>query len=160
MLGLAGLFFGVENLIANRKYANKKYYHGMQQLRKKVAVIRDGEKYIMGYEKLVVGDLVNIYAGDEIMADCIAVETKDVFTDESSMTGESDVISKMPIADCLNKKNEYLSQGRRNTVGFADLISPVMMSGTNIKNGTGKMVVIAVGEMKVFGKIQQMIQYE
>lgn len=45
---------------------------------------------------MVVGDLINIKIGDQICADGIVVEANDIEMDEAAITGESDLMMKVP----------------------------------------------------------------
>jgi cation-transporting P-type ATPase E len=59
------------------------------------AVIRDGKMSTVGPEELVVGDLVEIGSGDQIVLDGQLVSGR-LQADESQLTGESDLIGKGP----------------------------------------------------------------
>jgi cation-transporting ATPase E len=58
-------------------------------------VIRDGAEQELGPEQLVVGDLLVVHAGDQIVLDGHVVEGK-IQVDESQLTGESNLIGKAP----------------------------------------------------------------
>ena len=45
-------------------------------------------------EELVVGDLIELEAGDTVPADCLAVECQDMATNESVLTGEPEAMLK------------------------------------------------------------------
>ncbi len=95
------------------------------------AVIRDAKQLSVTDEDIVVGDIlsVNAHALATIPADCVLLgPPADLKMDESTLTGESKMISKMP--------------------------GDVVLSGTNAVQGSGKMVVIAVGVHSVAGKIR------
>ncbi len=59
------------------------------------SVIRDGTEQQVAPEQLVVGDLLSIRAGDQVVLDGNVVEGK-VQVDESQLTGESNLIGKTP----------------------------------------------------------------
>jgi Ca2+ transporting ATPase len=95
------------------------------------AVIRDGKQVSVIDDDIVVGDIlsVNSHSLASIPADCILLgPAADLKMDESTLTGESKTISKRP--------------------------GDVILSGTNASQGSGKMVVIAVGVYSVAGKIK------
>lgn len=95
------------------------------------SVIRDGKQVSVTDDEIVVGDIlsVNSHALASIPADCILLgPPSDLKMDESTLTGESVLISKHP--------------------------GDVILSGTNAAQGSGKMVVIAVGINSVAGKIR------
>ncbi len=57
------------------------------------SVVRDGEVRTVGPEELVVGDLIEVTAGDQIVVDGVLAEGR-LEVDESQLTGESDVVPK------------------------------------------------------------------
>jgi cation-transporting ATPase E len=62
--------------------------------RPKIAVIREGQEKTVNPDDLVVGDLIVIRAGDQMVVDGVVVGDGKVEVDESMLTGESDSISK------------------------------------------------------------------
>lgn len=95
------------------------------------SVIRDGKQVTVIDDDIVVGDVlsVNSHALASIPADCVLLgPAADLKMDESTLTGESDPVKKKP--------------------------GDVILSGTNAVQGSGKMVVIAVGINSVSGKIR------
>jgi calcium-translocating P-type ATPase len=95
------------------------------------AVIRDGKQVAVTDHDIVVGDIlsVNSHSLASIPADCIVLgPATDLKVDESTLTGESKLISKKP--------------------------GDIVLSGTSAVQGSGKMVVIAVGINSVAGKIK------
>lgn len=95
------------------------------------SVIRDGKQVSVTDDDIVVGDIlsVNSHSLASIPADCVLLgPAADLKMDESTLTGESHMISKKP--------------------------GDVVLSGTSAVQGSGKMVVIAVGVYSVAGKIK------
>ena len=106
--------------------------------------IRNKIKINTKSEDLLVGDIIYITLGDVIPADLLIIESNGIKIDESSLTGESNSVSKEKFENCISnplKKN----------------ISPILLSGTNCIEGNGKALVIGVGEKSTKGKIQRMI---
>src|SRR5574339_1046330 len=66
----------------------------LEMVQLKTIVIRDGNKLTISTRQIVPGDLVVLNAGSGIPADCIIVESKDLFVNESTLTGESYPIEK------------------------------------------------------------------
>ncbi len=62
--------------------------------RPKATVVRDGAEQQLEPEKLVVGDLLVIHPGDQIVVDGPVVGTGRLEVDESLLTGESNLITK------------------------------------------------------------------
>ena len=67
--------------------------------------------------------------------------------DESALTGESDAMKKEKFDKCLELKNK----------GEKKLPSPLILSGTNCIEGSGKGIVIAVGEHSQKGIIRRTV---
>jgi len=58
------------------------------------SVVRDGAAQTVAPEELVVGDLVRVKAGDQIVADGTVVESELLMLDESILTGESEPVAR------------------------------------------------------------------
>lgn len=98
------------------------------------AVIRDGKQVSVTDDDVVVGDILSVNSHNlaSIPADCVLLgPPMDLKMDESSLTGESNLIGKKP--------------------------GDVVLSGTTASQGSGKMVVIAVGVNSVAGKIKAQV---
>jgi len=106
----------------------------------------------------MVGDIVKIVEGMEIPADGIVFEASDLTTDESAMTGETDPIKKNVLDKCIAKRDEIINNGDKNGAGKHDVMSPLIMSGTRVLTGEGKMVVIVVGDSSCLGKIAAILR--
>jgi cation-transporting ATPase E len=58
------------------------------------SVVRDGSPRAVAVEELVVGDLVRLKAGDQVVADGLLVESDGLTLDESILTGESEPVAR------------------------------------------------------------------
>ena len=67
------------------------------------------------------------------------------------MTGQTEPIHKNTLQRCLKKKKEV---GTDSEDCKHEIPSPVMMSGTKVLTGEGKMIVVVVGELSCVGKIR------
>lgn len=74
------------------------------------------------------------------------------------MTGETDPIKKDIMEKCIAKRDKYLAEGEKNNAGKHGVPSPLIMSGTRILTGEGKMVVIVVGDSSCLGKIAAILR--
>ena len=108
-------------------------------------VIRDGARKRIAGREVVRGDLVVLMEGDRVPADAVLVESRDLQTDESLLTGESVPVRKIAGGDA------FPSNGRRP--GGDDL--PYVFSGSLVVRGTGIGEVIAIGALSEIGKIGQ-----
>merc|ERR1719317_1682937 len=71
--------------------------------------------------EIVVGDIISVKYGDLLPADGLVMQSNDLKVDESSLTGESDQVNKGIGTD------------------------PMVLSGTHVMEGSGKILVTAVG---------------
>ncbi len=109
-----------------------------------VNVIRDGNLYRIDSSELVPGDVVEIEAGNILMADVRLIETINFSCDESSLTGESVPVEKD--ASAILKKDTVL--GERINMAF---------SGCAVTNGKAKGIVVATGRDTELGHIAKLL---
>ena len=118
-------------------------YKFNKKLRSKIVsttkVIRDNKELEIKVENVVIGDVISLNAGSIIPADCIVVNSKDLFVNESVFTGESILVEKKE----TNKK-EYDN--------LFDIKNVLYMSSSVI-SGTAKAIVVKTGFDTYLGKI-------
>ncbi|XP_074133087.1 plasma membrane calcium-transporting ATPase 3 isoform X4 [Sminthopsis crassicaudata] len=105
-------------------WSKEKQFRGLQsriEQEQKFQVIRKGQVIQVPVAELVVGDIAQIKYGDLLPADGVLIQGNDLKIDESSLTGESDHVRKAVDKD------------------------PMLLSGTHVMEGSGRMVVTAVG---------------
>ena len=85
-------------------------------------VVRDGRQREVGPEELVVGDLIAVEAGDQIVVDGRLAEGR-IEVDESQLTGESDLVPKRAGDQVYSGSYPTSGRGRyvAETVGEASL---------------------------------------
>lgn len=110
--------------------------------------------------QLVSGDIVKINEGMDIPVDMLLLEAHDVTTNESALTGEPDAIKKKIYRECLEKRDEIIANGQKNSSKSHDVYSPILMSGTSILTGEGRAIVLMVGEGSVIGQIRKYLIQE
>ena len=110
----------------------------------KVQVLRDGKPVEIFIEKVVLGDIILVNAGDVIPADCRILESKDLFVDEATLTGETYPAEKSP---GFLPPDTGLS-GRTN----------VLWMGTHVVSGSGKVVAVTTGKKTKFGEVSQQLK--
>ena len=113
----------------------------------KYNIIRNGvpKEYIS--DDILVGDLIMINYGDIMAADLLLIEGNGIKMDESALTGESDAMKKEPFNKCIELKEK----------GETKLPSPLILSGTNCVEGSGKAIVLAVGDHSQKGIIRRTV---
>jgi cation-transporting P-type ATPase E len=62
----------------------------------RIRVIRDGQRQDLAVADLVAGDLVDLRAGDQLVADGVVRTSAGLQADESLLTGESEPVDKQP----------------------------------------------------------------
>ncbi|XP_074127206.1 plasma membrane calcium-transporting ATPase 1 isoform X1 [Sminthopsis crassicaudata] len=105
-------------------WSKEKQFRGLQsriEQEQKFTVIRGGQVIQIPVADITVGDIAQVKYGDLLPADGILIQGNDLKIDESSLTGESDHVKKT-----LDK-------------------DPLLLSGTHVMEGSGRMVVTAVG---------------
>ena len=103
--------------------------------KKDIKVKRDGKEIVeISIDDLLVGDILHLNYGD--IAPCDGILIKDsVVMDESAMTGESDLQTKVAVDS-----------------KFSEKVNPFIISGTQVMEGSGLVLALAVGSNKVSGK--------
>lgn len=132
---------GISSFIQNIKTSDT-----VDNLLKMVSVTtnikRDGEDQELSTDEVVVGDVINLAAGDMVPADMRLLYSKDLFCTTSSINGDYEpkekIANKPPR---FNKVNDYLDYPN------------ILYEGTTIISGSGTGVVFATGEHTLFGKI-------
>ena len=131
-------------------YQKEQKFHELNEVQSegtKYKLIRHGQPEDHVSDDLLVGDLIMINYGDIMAADILLIEGNGIKMDESALTGESDAMKKEKFDKCLELKNK----------GEKKLPSPLILSGTNCIEGSGKGIVIAVGEHSQKGIIRRTV---
>ncbi|OMJ69081.1 hypothetical protein SteCoe_33300 [Stentor coeruleus] len=126
-----------------------------------VTILRDGIWTSMHPKHLLVGDIIKVENGITIPADGILISSSQIEVVEAAMTGENDNIKKIAYDEAVKIKDEYylanpdIIEMIRKTEEdrHHDIPSPVLLSGTNLAEGVGIMVVVAVGKNSAEGRI-------
>jgi cation-transporting ATPase I len=103
----------------------------------RVRVRRDSEEDLTTADQLVAGDVITVQAGDAVPADCRILEARGVEADESSLTGESQLVLKSADPTAAANVAERRS---------------MLYSGTSVAAGTATAAVVAVGPATELGR--------
>ncbi|PMB38389.1 carbonate dehydratase, partial [Fischerella thermalis CCMEE 5319] len=107
-------------------------------------IIRDGQKMQVPSTELVPGDVVLLASGDKVPADLRLVQARNLQVNESALTGESIAIEKnTQLLDIDTPLAE------RTNMAYA---------GSFVTFGTGKGIVVAIGDATETGRISQLIE--
>ncbi|KAF9201242.1 hypothetical protein BGZ49_008533, partial [Haplosporangium sp. Z 27] len=93
-----------------------------------VKLLRDGREQEVNVKDVQVGDVLLMEPGDLLAVDGVVLSSHNITCDESSATGESDALKKDPEEKCY------------------------IISGSKVLDGSGRMLVTAVGTNSFFGK--------
>jgi P-type Mg2+ transporter len=125
-------------------YQESKAEKAAETLKEKVTttatVLRDGSKTEIKLHDIVPGDIIFLSAGDITPADARVVAAKDLFVNQSALTGESFPVEK--VAGQIKAKNSSLTEWNN-----------YMFMGTSIVSGTATAVVVRTGGFTEYGKI-------
>ncbi len=145
--GFVILFIVIMNAIIGVYQENKAQacLNDLQKYNKiSVKTIRNGVTFNIDSTELVVGDIIELVAGNVVTADIRLIETNNFSCDESSLTGES--VPQEKNADLVLKKTTLLAD-RKN----------MCYSGSMVTSGKAKGVVVATGQNTEIGKIANVI---
>ena len=118
--------------------------HAAEQLKAMVSttatVLRDGVKIEIPLQQIVPGDVLTLSAGDMVPADVRLLAARDLFLNQSALTGES-----LPV-----EKSAACSAGASQ----APLEMPCLcFLGSNVESGAGTAVAVATGRSTYFGSL-------
>jgi magnesium-transporting ATPase (P-type) len=141
----------VSFVTAANDYAKDRQFRRLSAINndKEVKVVRDGTKQLVRITELVVGDVVLVDTGDYIAADMILVEGNLVSVDESSLTGESESVHKLPLDHLQRQQQDHPEDTHPPNAN--------LLSGCMVTEGSGKAIVVAVGEQSQYGKIRALM---
>ncbi len=111
----------------------------------KADVMRDGRRQEIPVEEVVPGDIIVLSAGGSIPGDCLLLDSKDLFVDEATLTGETYPVEK--IAGIL-PADRPLAQ-RTNS----------LFLGTHVVSGSAQAVVVTIGTETEFGKVSHRLAF-
>jgi P-type Ca2+ transporter type 2C len=97
----------------------------------------------MSVYDILVGDILLLEAGDIVPVDAVLAEGHDVRCDESSVTGESDMLKKVTVDVALQNAE----------TGQTKNCDPFILSGAKVLEGVGRAVVTAVGTNSCYGRM-------
>ncbi|MEM1549270.1 MAG: magnesium-translocating P-type ATPase [Candidatus Methanomethylicia archaeon] len=127
-------------------YQEHKAERAAEMLRERVAltvtVIRDGFKREVKMSEIVPGDIILLSAGDIVPADARVINAKDLFVDQSALTGESFPVEKTPTP---------LKSGDLPITEWSNYL----FMGTSVVSGSATAVVVRTGSRTEYGRISR-----
>ena len=123
----------------------EKSIESLKKLTPQIAkVIRDGETKEILAEELVQGDIIELSDGNYVPADCRIIEEFNLKIEESSLTGETEPVTKTN--QVINKED----------IPLGDMKNMAFMASI-VVSGRGKAIVTEIGMNTKIGQIANMI---
>lgn len=103
---------------------------------------------------LLVGDIMHIETGDVVAVDGVLVNGSGIQVDESSLSGESELVHKTAIATDGEPKqaDKPKPKSEKQMTHRVTASDPFILSGTTVNGGVGNYLVISVGTNSTFGR--------
>jgi P-type Mg2+ transporter len=122
--------------------------HAVEELLKMVQIrcriVRGGLENEWPIETVVPGDLVILSAGDVIPADCLILDSQELFIDEAAFTGETFPVEK----NAGTVQADSPLSKRSNT----------LFMGSHVISGKARALVVQTGKQTEFGKISNRLR--
>ncbi len=126
-------------------YQETKAGNAAELLRQKIishaTVVREGRQQDVPITDLVPGDIILLFAGDIVPADALLIAERDLYVNQSALTGEP-----YPV-----EKNAVLSSPGTPLTDAANYV----FLGTSVVSGTATAVVTRTGMETEFGRVAQ-----
>ena len=103
-------------------------------------IVRDGKEAEVPLKLLVPGDIIRLAAGDMVPADVRVLSAKDLFLNQSALTGES-----LPV----ERKADATTADAQNPLELPN----ICFLGSNVESGTATAIVIHTGDKTYFGSL-------
>ncbi|TAJ23305.1 MAG: magnesium-translocating P-type ATPase [Nitrospirae bacterium] len=110
----------------------------------KAEVLREGIPREIPVEEIVPGDVLVLSAGGSIPGDCLILESRDLFVDEATLTGET-----YPVEKTVGVLASDAALAQRTNSLFM---------GTHVVSGSATAVVVRTGTETEFGKVSQRLK--
>jgi len=110
----------------------------------KATALRDGKPQDTPVEQIVPGDIVVLTAGDLVPGDCLVDESKDLFVDEATLTGET-----YPAEKSVGVLAAETALAQRTNA---------LWMGTHVVSGSAKALVVTTGKETEFGKVSERLK--
>ncbi len=114
-----------------------------------VKVVRSGKTQEVNIHDIFAGDILLVEPGDILPVDGIFITGHGVKCDESSATGESDIMKKTPADEVFHAMDSGENLKK---------MDPFLISGGKVTEGYGRMLITAVGVNSSMGKTMLSLQ--
>ena len=110
----------------------------------KATALRDRKPQDIPVEQIVPGDIVILNAGDLVPGDCLVDESKNLFVDEATLTGETYPAEKS--AGLLAAETPLAKR------------TNALWMGTHVVSGSARALVVVTGKQTEFGKVSERLK--
>ncbi|OLN97932.1 Calcium-transporting ATPase 2-like protein 2 [Colletotrichum chlorophyti] len=108
-----------------------------------VKVIRSGKTQNISVYDVQVGEIMHVETGDVVAVDGVLVQGSGIQVDESSLSGESNLVHKsVPSDSDMHNQRAHRSSAT----------DPFILSGTTVSGGVGAYLVTSVGTNSTYGR--------
>lgn len=159
----------VVNVTAINDLQKQKKFNDLKEQDNKtkcVSILRDGAWNLVHPNVILVGDIIKLENGVTIPADGVIIESSQIEIVEAAMTGENENIKKLGYKEALDYKDEFIKENPSicdkayTEDHHHEIPSPVVLSGTNLTEGIGVMIALAVGKNSAEGRIMELAEQE
>ncbi len=105
-----------------------------------VTLVRDGQEKEVPLNRLVPGDIIRLAAGDMVPADVRVLSAKDLFLNQSTLTGEALPVEKTATPETSETQSPLE-------------LSNTCFMGSNVESGSATAVVVYTGNKTFFGSL-------
>jgi Ca2+ transporting ATPase len=147
--------------ISSKNYSRAKRFKQVSEdrLDKHIHVLRDGQNTTVGAAYLLVGDIILIKTGDILPADGMLISGSAIQIDESLMTGKNELIDIEPYERCIEIYiNVQAETPGKVVTGKHAIPSPLVFSGTEVKQGNGVYMALAIGRNSISGQMKESVK--
>lgn len=116
-----------------------------------VKVIRSGKTVEIPITDILVGEVMHLEPGDLVPVDGVFISGHNVKCDESSATGESDLLRKLPANEVYRAIEQHENVSKHDCF---------IVSGGKVSEGVGTFLVTATGVHSSYGKTMMSLQDE
>ena len=142
------IFFMVLLGLVLRFYQEMRADNAAEKLKAMVSntatIMRDSKEAEISLKMLVPGDIIRLAAGDMVPADVRVLSAKDLFLNQSTLTGES-----LPV----EKKADTVSTDILNPLDLPN----ICFLGSNVESASATAVVVHTGDQTYFGSLASSI---
>lgn len=131
-----------------QEYKSEKASNALREMIENTTTVkRKGKFHEVPMDEVVPGDVIRLQTGDMIPADSILLNSRDLFINQSSLTGESYPVEKRVLENLDD--DEVIDW---STISAIDAPN-ILFMGTDVLSGNGEILIVKTGSQTMFGDI-------